>query len=90
MDWLSFYSPEGGGGGEAEEAVNTIRSKRKKGEKVSKSIRKYKIWIGSNMVVMKVIVSGLLYCSKKGEARKETDRLCSEDKTGGGDGKAER
>jgi hypothetical protein len=27
---------------------------------------------------------------KKGEARKETDRLCSEDETGGGDHKAER
>jgi hypothetical protein len=29
-------------------------------------------------------------CSKKGEARKETDRLCSDNETGGGDGKAER
>jgi hypothetical protein len=28
-------------------------------------------------------------CSKKGEARKETDRLCSDDETEGGDGKTE-
>jgi hypothetical protein len=32
----------------------------------------------------------VLYCSKKGETRKETDRLCSNDETEGGDGKAER
>jgi hypothetical protein len=32
----------------------------------------------------------LLFCSKKGEARKETDRLCSDDQTWGKDGKAER
>jgi hypothetical protein len=29
-------------------------------------------------------------CSKKREARKETDRLCSDNETRGGDGKAER
>jgi hypothetical protein len=40
--------------------------------------------------MMSVCSSRVKNCIKKGKARKETDRLCSDDKTRGRDGKAER